>query len=234
MLQEKIRIDYFTDLLCVWAYVSQIRVDELKRQFGTKIGFHYHFIPVFGCVKTRIGEGWKNKGSYRGFNEHVQAVCHEFSHLNVCQNLWEQVTPISSWTSHHFLKSVQLLEEKSIISRNSENKWGDKTLFEEMVWQVRLAFFKDGQDISKQSALIELADQLKLPVDKILEQMADGEALSALHRDAELRDEFRVEGSPSFVLNNGRQKLYGNIGYKIIEANVREIMEASGSRASWC
>ncbi len=234
MPQEKIRVDYFTDLLCVWAYVSQIRVDELKRQFGSKIAFHYHFIPVFGCVKKRIGEGWKNKGSYQGFNDHVQAVCHDFSHLDICQDLWESVVPISSWTSHHFLKSVQLLEEKSIILESPEKKWNDNSLFEETIWQVRLAFFKDGRDISRQSVLVEIAEQLQLPVDKILEQMANGEALAALHRDAELRDELRVEGSPTFVLNNGRQKLYGNVGYKIIEANVREIMETPSSCASWC
>ena len=27
------KISYFTDVLCVWAYVSQVRIDELKANF---------------------------------------------------------------------------------------------------------------------------------------------------------------------------------------------------------
>ena len=31
-------------------------------------------------------------------------------------------------------------------------------------------------------------------------------------------DKMRIEGSPSIVLSEGRQKLYGNVGFRIIEA----------------
>ena len=234
MSAEKIRIDYFNDLLCVWAYVSQIRVNELKQQFGAKVEVNYHFIPVFGCVNKRIGEGWKEKGSYSGFNQHVQSVCHDFSHLDICPGLWEKVVPSSSWTSHHLLKSIQLLEQKAIISPDAETQWNQNSLFEEAMWRVRLAFFKEGRDISQVAELLSIVEQLPLPTDKILEQMNNGEALAALHRDIERRNEYHVEGSPTYVLNNGRQKLYGNVGYKIIEANVREVMETPENRASWC
>ena len=45
----------------------------------------------------------------------------------------------------------------------------------------------------------------------------------------------RIEGSPSFVLNEGRQKLYGNVGFRIIEANIQELLRApGGDQASWC
>ncbi len=30
MSDRPIRIDYFSDVLCVWAYAAQIRLDELK------------------------------------------------------------------------------------------------------------------------------------------------------------------------------------------------------------
>jgi hypothetical protein len=37
------------------------------------------------------------------------------------------------------------------------------------------------------------------------------------------------------VLNQGRQKLYGNIGFWLIEANVQGLMRTPGSDdASWC
>jgi predicted DsbA family dithiol-disulfide isomerase len=34
---EPIRISYFSDVLCVWAYIAQIRLDELKTTFQDKI-----------------------------------------------------------------------------------------------------------------------------------------------------------------------------------------------------
>jgi hypothetical protein len=45
----------------------------------------------------------------------------------------------------------------------------------------------------------------------------------------------RIEGSPSFVLNDGRQKLYGDVGFRIIEANIQELLRAPArDQASWC
>jgi hypothetical protein len=37
------------------------------------------------------------------------------------------------------------------------------------------------------------------------------------------------------ILNQGRQKLFGNVGYRIIEANIQELLrEANPDQASWC
>jgi hypothetical protein len=53
-------------------------------------------------------------------------------------------------------------------------------------------------------------------------------------RDIELRDEYKIEGSPTYYLNQGRQKLYGNVGYRVVSANLRELLERPGHQASWC
>lgn len=44
-----------------------------------------------------------------------------------------------------------------------------------------------------------------------------------------------LDGSPTFVLNDGRQKLFGNVAFRIIEANIREMLQAPNeTQASWC
>ncbi|MBV1915789.1 MAG: DsbA family protein [Pseudomonadales bacterium] len=235
MTEKTIQIDYFSDVLCVWAHVSQARVDELKKQFGSQVQLHHHFIPVFGCVKDRIEEGWKDRGGYGGFNQHVQEISAQFPHIEICEELWEVTQPTTSLTSHLFLKSAQLLEDKSIISDQVNDGFNGNSLFEELVWRTRQAFFKHRRDISRQDVLLEIAEELKLPMDLLIEQMTNGEAFAGLHRDMKARDHYRLEGSPTYVLNNGRQKLYGNVGYKILEANVREILSAPDENyASWC
>ena len=79
-----------------------------------------------------------------------------------------------------------------------------------------------------------MADQVGLPRVLIEEQLTNGEAMAALCSDLELRDTHRLEGSPTYLLNSGRQKLYGNVGYRIIEANVLELLEQPQGQASWC
>jgi len=44
-----------------------------------------------------------------------------------------------------------------------------------------------------------------------------------------------VRGSPTLLLNQGRQKLYGNVGYGVIEATIQELLrEPDAGEVSWC
>ncbi len=46
-------IDYFSDVLCIWAYGAQIRIDQLKEEFGERIELRYRFIPLFGATSIK-------------------------------------------------------------------------------------------------------------------------------------------------------------------------------------
>jgi len=231
---EIIDVAYYTDMLCVWAYVSEIRLTELKKQFGSQINIHYHFTPIFGCTDHRIGGAWKERGGFKGYAQHVRHVCHDFPHVEISPDTWNKTIPKSSASSHLFLKAVQLLEQKSLISHQNDQQFGGNTLFEELARQIRLAFFRDGLNIAEDDLLFDIAGQFDLPVQLIIEHMRNGEAMAAMCRDVELSKKFNIEGSPTYILNEGRQKLYGNLGYKIIEANVQEILHRPQNQASWC
>lgn len=231
---SRIRILYFSDILCVWAYLAQIRLDELMKNYSTSIDISYHFMPVFGSTHHRIGEGWKNKGSYPGFSSHTHEVCEAYPHIELHKDVWKINIPKTSATSHLFIKAVQVLINKSIVDNISNPDFEHRTLFEELIWQIRLAFFRDAKDVSDMKILYGIANSLALPVIEIQKVLEDGSALSELFRDVELKDEFGIEGSPTYILNEGRQKLYGNVGYRIIEANLQEILKQPNIEASWC
>ena len=221
----KVTLDYFTDVLCIWAYVAQIRLDELHQQFDQDIQVNEHFITLFGNTEKRIGEGWKNKGGFDGFHQHVMHVAEQFPHLKINPAVWKTCRPSSSANSHLYLKAIQLLV--------AENKV-DTADFNKMIWHVRSAFFKDAKDVSDIKVLRELAQELSLPVSSIQEKIDNGSAIAALCSDMEMREQFKLEGSPTYLLDNGRQKLYGNVGYRILEANVQELLERPEGIASWC
>ena len=45
-------ITYFSDLLCIWAYASQSRIDAIKEKFADAIGVEHRFVSVFGDTGT--------------------------------------------------------------------------------------------------------------------------------------------------------------------------------------
>lgn len=234
MTTQAIRISYFSDTLCVWAYVAQIRLDELKQRYGESVAIDYHFIPLFGNTAHRIGDGWRDKGGYGGFSDHVQRVCAGFPHVRIHPDVWRQTRPLCSAVSHQFLHAVQLLAKAGDIADQPQDAFHGRTPFEECAWRVRQAFFCDARNISEMAVLCSISDELDIPRSALQQQIDSGAALAQMCRDIELRDAMQVQGSPTFILNEGRQKLYGNVGYKIIQANIEEILNRPEDQASWC
>ena len=98
-----------------------------------------------------------------------------------------------------------------------------------------MAFFRQGLDITRSVVQDEIAQQLELPIKRIHYLIDSGQAHAALHLDEEAWHNYKVPGSPTLVLNDGRQILYGNVGYRIIDANVRELLHnPDQGEASWC
>jgi len=227
---EPLDIDYFSDLLCIWAYAAEARVFELEQAFGVSVRVTRRYCSVFGDTATRIGKGWSDRGGYEGFNRHVQEVAGLFDHIEVSPTLWLDCSPPSSTGVHLFLSAVRLAEQ---------NFWqpvdGECSPSEQAAWELRLAFFRDGRDIARADVQDEVAQRLTLPVTAIRDEIASGRAYAALSADLAACERLLVQGSPTFVLNDGRQKLYGNVGYRVIEANVQELLNAPTlGQASWC
>jgi predicted DsbA family dithiol-disulfide isomerase len=43
-----------------------------------------------------------------------------------------------------------------------------------------------------------------------------------------------IKRSPSYVIDGGRQTLYGNVGYRVLSANIEELLKSPANEASWC
>jgi predicted DsbA family dithiol-disulfide isomerase len=223
---QAVPITYFSDVLCVWAYIAQLRVNAVKAKFGDKVRFEKRFVSVFGATERKIATVWRDRGEYAGFNAHLREVGQRFPEVRVNPDIWLTVRPASSNASHLFLKAAQLAETAGEIPAGS---------FETAVWAFRQAFFEEARDIARRDVQVEIAREAGLnpaPVEALLH---DGRAHAALALDYQDADALGLQGSPSFVLNEGRQKLYGNVGYRVIEANIEELLRApSADQASWC
>ena len=230
-----VKIEYFSDVLCIWAYGGQIRMDELKRDFDEKISIEYRFVPIFGAGKQHVKKVWEGKGGFEGFNAHLDDVVKQWPHITLSSGLWTEVAPESSTAAHLYLKAIQLLASRGEIENKPVSAFGGRTSFEEVIWLFRDAFFRSGLDVARSQIQDDIAKKLELPIKKIHELIDSGEAHAALHLDHQAKENYRVPGSPTLVLNDGRQLLYGNVGYRILDANVRELLHnPDHGEASWC
>lgn len=233
MANQQIEIDYYSDILCVWAYIAQIRIDEIKKEFGDKVHFNYRFFSLFGDTQSRIGGGWSEKGGFSGFYDHVSQICARHKHLSLHPNVWsESCRPLSSAPAHLMIQAVDIMleQDRSLDQKNTLNQ----SLLEQLICEIRRAFFEQALDIGEKKVLFDIAKSIGLNTNKIQEIMDSGQALARHSLQNEERYTKKLEGSPTFVMDQGRQKLYGNVGYRVIEANILELLNRNELSMSWC
>jgi predicted DsbA family dithiol-disulfide isomerase len=210
----------FHDVLCVWAYVAQVRIDEAKAEFGPQLEIVPRCCSVFGDTAAKIGVGWADRGGYDGFNRHVRAVADRFEHIDVDPRVWLDTRPASSLGAHLTVKALQHV---------------DHALVDPFTRALRAAFFVECLDIGRWSVQRDVLQLVGADVPAVEATLESGVAHAALASDIAAAEEARIQGSPTFVLNEGRQVLYGNVGYLVLQANIRELLRTpNADNASWC
>jgi len=222
---KTVALTCFTDVLCVWAWIGELRLAELRRTHGEAVAVTQRFCNVFGATALKIQANWGAKGGYGGFADRLAHVMEGFPELTASPDLWRSVRPASSLPAHLALKAVQ--------AQAAER--GDPALGDRAFLQVRQAFFEQGRDISAAAALDDVLSAAGADLADLRARLARGEAHAALMADYQDAQSLGVKGSPSLVLNEGRQTLYGNVGFRVIEANIAELLrEPQAGAASWC
>ena len=222
---KTVTLTCFTDVLCLWAWIGELRLAELRRTQGEAVVVSQRFCNVFGATAQKIRANWGAKGGYDGFAGHLAHVLEGFPELTASPDLWRGVRPASSLPAHLALKAVQAQEIEG-----GPAGLGDRTLL-----AVRQAFFGQGRDVSEASVLDAVLSEAGADLADIHARLARGEAHAALMSDYQEAQALGVKGSPSLVLNEGRQTLYGNVGFRVIEANIAELLrEPEAGAASWC
>jgi predicted DsbA family dithiol-disulfide isomerase len=224
---NSIRISYFSDVLCVWAYIAQIRLDELLTTFPDDVTLEHHFTPIFGNAREKLDARWKDRGGLAGYAKHVCTVAKPYTHVRVNPDTWAVCTPTSSLSCHLFLCALRaaIRTEPAALPDHA---------FARTAWALRLAFFERAEDVSRRAVQCATAESLGIPLQPIERALETGSAHAELARDLDLVREHTVTVSPTLVFNEGRQRLNGNVGYRVIEANIRELLRQPADEQSWC
>lgn len=215
-----IDIDYYSDVLCVWAWIAQPRLEELERQWENRISIRHHFVDIFGDCEKKIPSRWGEEDGYEKFALHVKQSATPFDTAVIHEDIWMASRPRSSAQAHLVLRAADLVA-------------GAKPMCD-LTLRIRRAFFAEARDVSDLDILLELASEEGIDAGKIQQQLKDGSAIAALTSDLKKAADQGVRGSPTWVLNEGRQVIYGNVGFRVLNANVEELLNRPAEEASWC
>ena len=219
-MDREIVIDYYTDVLCVWAWIAQRRIEELDEQFGDAIKWRYHYVDIFGDTAAKMERQWSDRGLFEGFGKHVLDSASAYEDAPANPAIWARVRPTTSANAHLFLKAVELSHspQESIA----------------LALSLRTAFFVQAEDLGSYEILMKVSTDKGLDETSISQVIRDGSALAALMSDYQKANELAIKGSPSYVMDGGRQTLYGNVGYRVLQANIEELLSNPTDEASWC
>jgi predicted DsbA family dithiol-disulfide isomerase len=218
--EQTIAIDYYTDLLCVWAWIAQPRLREVCNQWGEKVSIRHRYIDIFGDAHNKIRQRWGESDGFEKFSEHIHHAAEAHPDSAVHRDIWLYTRPHTSLNAHLFIKAAGILSGEALAA--------------EYALDVRRAFFVEARDISDATVLLEMATAIGIDSDRLQHVFDSGEALAALSGDMHHARQSQVSGSPTWVLNEGRQVLYGNVGYRILSANIEELLRTDSGGASWC
>lgn len=215
-----VTIDYYSDVLCVWAWIGQPRLEELQRQWGESVIVRHRYVDIFGDTRVKIPEQWGHSDGYQNFHSHTVKSATPFEHVAIHPDVWTRVQPRSSMVAHLVLKAVSLVAGEDKLAA--------------MAKSVRQQFFSEARDIGQMHELLNMADELAVDISDLKAALDDGRAMAALSDDLRSANNKGVKGSPTWVLDGGRQLLYGNVGYRILSANIEELVNQRSDEASWC
>lgn len=213
-------VEIYSDLLCVWAWIAQPRLESVLETFGDRVTVRSRCIDVFGDAHEKILGKWGASNGFERFGEYVREAAANHDHAPVHDDLWDVVRPTSSLPAHLYLKAVELCATEQQAHGYALG--------------LREAFFRDAEDISRAAVLTGIARAQGLDLAALHNALEDGRAQAALAADQQAAQKSRIAGSPTWVLNNGRQILYGNVGYRIIEVNLEAFLRGEPGGASWC
>jgi predicted DsbA family dithiol-disulfide isomerase len=221
----RIAFEYWSDPLCIWAFVAQPKLDRILEQAGDKLEVRYHVVPVFGSIPWRLSEGPWCKAGVEGRVEATRRIAEEHGRSDVVGTCWTNDCPSSSWAVGAAVKAAFSAEEAGAAPTGSATSY---------LQQLREVFFVEQRNIARREVQLELADRLDIPRASIESRLDDGSALAALWEDDHRRQELKIQGSPTYVFDGGRAMLYGNFSFGILHALVQEIIGGIELGASGC
>lgn len=225
MSNTKLSFSHWTDPLCIWAFVAQDQLDRLVTEYGARLAIDYRVVPVFGSIPWRFKSGPWATGGVEGRVHATEKIARTHGHPEVSGACWQNDCPESSWSPGAAIKAVTALEQAGQVPPGTAGRY-QQTL--------RRFFFVDCKNVARRAVQLEAAEATGIAPAQLEARLDDGSALALLWEDYAEKERLKLQGSPTYVFDNGRAMLYGNFSFGVLHATVEELLRGLGPEGSAC
>jgi predicted DsbA family dithiol-disulfide isomerase len=210
--EVKLKIDYYTDPLCAWSYVSEPTIQQTISQYGDKVDFRFRSLPIIDRLEGEPKAGLK---VYRP--EQIGREWREISAKTgrkIDPGLWEEHPPHSSWPANRAMKAAL---------RQGFDK-GNRFIHE-----LRDAVMQQRRNPSNLDTLKEIAGRSGLDADRFYDDMT----ANATQLEQEVTDdrleaiEHCINSTPTLVLQNedgDKITIEGTLDFQVIQPAIRSLL----------
>lgn len=224
-MSRTVSFGYWSDPMCIWAFVAQRKLDALLERHGAVLAVDYRVVPVFGSVPERFARGVWAKGGVEGRVEATARIAAEHGHPEVTGEVWRTDAPASSWAASAPIVAALRAEAEGVLAPGAGAAF---------LRRSRAAMFVENRNVARRAVQLELAEELGLPRPPIEQRLDDGSALAALWEDHQERERLKIQGSPTYVFDGGRAMLYGNFDEAVLTATVETLVAGLRVGGSAC
>lgn len=223
--QQSLHFEYWSDPLCIWAYVAQGKLERVLAEWGPHLDVAYRIVPVFGSFPRRFTTGAWSKDGPAGRRDATARVAQSNGCDDVTGELWTGDTPTSSWSCGAAAKAAFHLESTERAPAGSGAAY---------LRALRRRAFEANENICRRAVQLSVAEEVGVDRGRLAELLDDGLPFALLAEDDEDRRAAGVRGSPSYVFDGGRATLYGNFPFEVLHATMKELLRGLGVGASAC
>jgi predicted DsbA family dithiol-disulfide isomerase len=222
---EPVTCTLWSDPLCIWAFVGQHRVDDVLRDLGSCVRISHRVVPVFGSVPQRFRDGSWAKDGPAGRAAATARIAAEHGHTHITGQVWIDDPPASSWPPGAAIKAVGLAEAHGQLPAGAGAHYQAA---------LRTHLFVENRNTARRSEQLLVAEELGYPRGLLEAALDDGRALAALWEDQHDRERDFVSGSPTWVFDGGRARLYGNFPQAVLDGTIRALIGGDFDGCSSC
>lgn len=223
---DRIEVTYWSDPLCIWAFVSHHRHEAIRDGYIDRVSIVERVVPVFGSVPRRFRDGSWSASGPAGRAEKTREIAASFGIEDVDGALWVDDPPASSWSP-----GMAVVAVRAMVRDGDGADPGQDSLYH---LALRNAAFRENRNTARREVQLEVAESLGLSRAAMERRLDDGTAMAALWEDHRAREAHKVQGSPTYVCDGGREMLYGNVAEAVVRATFDALLDGRKSGGSAC
>ncbi len=92
----------------------------------------------------------------------------------------------------------------------------------------------DDADITRRAEQKRVLEAVDLPVGHVFARVDDGPGFARLSEAVARREALRIEGSPTWIFDGGRARLFGNVDERVLRATIQALLDGEEAGSSSC